>query len=179
MTKPEKWFLQSEFRYGAPQYIKEFVYRQRSVNDTGANPVFTRTTSSTLKKTYYHQLPLVFNYFVMNNWSLGAGIQWNKFVSAISEKTETLRNNILLQDSLLSKFIQKEKSDTASEFKRSYLQAIVETQYKWKRFSFGARYSFGLEPYIKFTLPGGTEQEEKNSSLQFFIRYELWKSGKK
>ena len=179
MTKPEKWFLQSEFRYGAPQYTKEFVYRQRLVNDTGVNPIFTRITSSTLKKTYYHQLPLVFNYFVRPNWSLGAGIQWNKFVSAISEKTVIIRNNILQQDSLVSKFIQKEKRDTASEFKKSYLQAIVETQYKWKRFSFGARYSFGLEPYIKFNLPGGTPQEEKNSSVQIFIRYELWKSKNK
>ncbi|HMK27689.1 MAG TPA: hypothetical protein VK483_16775 [Chitinophagaceae bacterium] len=179
MTKPEKWFLQSEFRYGAPQYTKEFVYRQRLVNDTGANPIFARITSSTLKKTYYHQLPLVFNYFVRPNWSLGAGIQWNKFVSAISEKTVIIRNNILQQDSLVSKFIQKEKKDTSSELKKSYLQAIAETQYKWKRFSFGARYSFGLEPYIKFTLPGSGPQEEKNSSVQIFIRYELWKSKNK
>jgi hypothetical protein len=179
MTRPEKWFLQSEFRYGAPQYVKEFVYRQKLVNDTGSNPVFTRITSSTLKKTYYHQLPLVFNYFVRHNWSLGAGIQWNKFVSAVSEKTMIIRNNFLQQDSLVSKFIQKEKRDTASEFKKSYWQAVVETQYKWKRFSFGARYSFGLEPYIQFTLPGGGPQEEKNSSLQIFIRYELWKSKNK
>lgn len=179
LTKPRKWFLQSEFRYGAPQYTKDFTYRQMIVNDTGANPRFSIITSSSLKKTYYHQLPVTFNYFIRPGWSIGAGIQWNKFSSAVSEKQKIIRNNILQQDSVQSKIVEREKGDTATEFKKSYLQAVIETQYQWKRFSFGARYSFGLQPYIQFTLPGGAQQQEKNNSLQFFIRYELWKQKKK
>jgi hypothetical protein len=56
---------------------------------------------------------------------------------------------------------------------------VFETQYRWKRFSLGARYSFGLQPYIVFTLPGGTQQRERNKSLQVFLRYEIWKSKAK
>jgi hypothetical protein len=179
LMKPQKWFLQSEFRYGAPQYTKDFTYRQTIVNDTGANPRFSTITSSSLKKTYYHQLPVTFNYFIRPGWAAGAGIQWNKFSSAVSEKQNIIRNNILQQDSVQSKIVGREKGDTATEFKKSYLQAVIETQYQWKRFSFGARYSFSLQPYIQFTLPGGTQQQERNNSLQFFIRYELWKKEKK
>ncbi|MEO6612668.1 MAG: hypothetical protein ABIT05_14690 [Chitinophagaceae bacterium] len=172
LSKPGKWFLQTEFRYGAPQYTKEILFRQQVINDTGQAPRFKITNSSTLKKTYYHQLPLTFNYFVLPDWSLGAGIQWNKFSSAVYERQELYHDNTTQLDTVRSKTIQA--LDTASGFKRSYFQAVIETQYQRKRFSFGARYTFGLQPYLRFTLPGGTAQEEKNSALQLFLRYRLW-----
>jgi hypothetical protein len=178
-TKPGKWFFQTEFRYGAPQHTKEFAFRRTIVNDSGPNPAFSIRTTSTLKKTFYHQLPLSFNYYVLPNWSIGAGMQWNRFYSAIAEKEIIYRDNFLQTDSLLNKFINPLKKDSASEFRKSYWQAILQTQYQWKRFTLGARYSFGLQPYIDFTLPGSISQEEKNNSLQIFILFELWKSGKK
>ena len=178
LEKEKKWFLQSEFRYGAPQYEKEILYRQSIVPDTGALPVYTTTTTSTLKKTFYHQLPLTFNYFIAPGWSVGAGMQWNRFVSAVSEKQVSKKNNFTQLDSVVSKVIGKE--DTAgSVFKTSYWQAVFETQYKWKRFSFGARYTFGLEPYIRYQLPGQLPREEKNHSVQVFIRYEWWRQKNK
>jgi hypothetical protein len=177
--KPGKWFLQAEFRYGAPQQTKEIAFRQAIINDTGANPAYRKTTTNTLKKTFYHQLPLNFNYYVLPNWSVGAGLQWNKFYAAIAERETIYRNNLLQTDSLLAKFIQPLKKDSASEFRKSYWQAIVQTQYHWNRFMIGARYNFGLQPYINFTLPGGAPQQEKNSSFQVFLLFELWKSKEK
>ncbi len=60
-----------------------------------------------------------------------------------------------------------------SPFSKSYFQGLLETQYQWKKFTLGARYAFGLAPFIKFTLPGEAEQKEKNQSLQLFLRYEF------
>jgi len=184
MYKNDKWFLQLEFRYGAPQSTKQFLYAQQSRIDTSGGVQFTTTTSNELRKTFYHQLPLTFNYFVTKDWSVGGGIVWNKFFSAISEETVHRKNNSTQADSLLSKRILSTKDDstsafTQSAFSKSYFQAILETHYRWKRFSIGAKYSFGLQPYIKFTLPGGTQQQERNQSLQVFLRYELWKSKPK
>ncbi len=179
VNRKDKWFVQGEFRYGAPQITKEFVYQQTIVPDTTAGSPFSNITTSKLKKTFYHQLPFSFNYFIRPDWSLGAGIQINRFNAVLSEKEVVKRNNLTLQDSLLSSAIVSSKNDPSgadvSAFKKTYLQAIVETQYKWKRVSLGARYSFGLQPYIKFTLPGGTQQQESNKSLQVFLRYELWR----
>ncbi len=175
-TKPGKWFFQSEFRYGAPQQTKEIVFRQTVVNDT---PRYITTTTSVLKKTYYHQVPLSFNYYVIRNWSVGAGMQWNNFYRAIAEREIVRHDNFLQADSSSGKFIVPLKKDSASEFRRSYWQAIVQTQYHWKRFTFGARYNFGLQPYLNFTLPGQSPKEEKNNSLQLYLLFELWKSKKK
>jgi hypothetical protein len=179
VNKKDRWFAQAEFRYGAPQYIKEFEYRQKIVPDTGQNPASSTVTSSKLKKTFYHQLPLTFNYIVLPNWSVGAGIQWNKFFGLVSEKAVAIRDNLSQQDTVVSKVVITESIDSATEFKKSYWLGIIETQYQWKRFSLGARYTFGLQPYIQFTLPGGSQQKERSQSIQVFLRYQLWRSKEK
>ncbi len=73
----DKWFIQGEFRYEGPQYTKQFVYAQNFLKDTISNT--TTITSVQLKKTFYHQLPVSFNYYVLPNWSVGAGLTWNRF----------------------------------------------------------------------------------------------------
>ena len=177
MYKRDKWFIQSEFRYGAPQYTKEFLYQQRT--DSARNGFITQSTS--LKKTYYHQLPLTFNYFISKNLSVGAGIMWNKFVSAISSQDIVQHNNLTGTDSIISKgtILVPKITDSGNVFVRSWFQALFEAEYKWKRFSVGAKYAVGLEPYIKFELQAGVPQQEKNSSVDIFLRYELWRSKKK
>lgn len=177
MYKNDKWFLQSEFRYGAPQYNREIIYRQEGILDTSGS---TNTiTSAKLKKIFYHQLPVSFNYFVLPNLSVGGGFVWNSFKGAVSEQDVVQRTVATGIDTVLSKGVILNNKKADSNFARSYFQALIETQYRWKRFSFGARYSFGLQPYLKFTLPGGTQQNERNRSLQVFLRYELWKSKTK
>jgi hypothetical protein len=152
------------------------VYDQQSVIDTGQNPVFTTITSTQLKKTFYHQLPVSFNYYVAKNWSLGGGIQWNSFSSAITEQEINKRRNANAQDSIASKTILAQKGDSAYQFRKSYFLGIVETEYKWKRFSAGARYTIGLQPYITFSLQGGPVQQQRSTSLQVFLRHQLWRS---
>jgi hypothetical protein len=169
-----KWFIQSEFRYGAPQSVKEITYGSTSVSDSGN--VNTITTALRLKKTFFHQLPVSFNYFVLPNWSVGAGVMYSRFHGAVSEETVRFRNNQLQRDSLLSEKIVFVPRDSSSVFTSSQLHALVETQYQWKRFSFGLRYTHGLQPFIRYTEPNGVLREEKNRSLQAFIRFRIWKS---
>lgn len=168
-----RWFVQAEFRYGAPQYTKPFVYKETKAQSGQS----IDSSAYQLQKTYYHQLPVTFNYYVLKNWSLGAGITWNRFSSAVSQ-VELHRLNVFNQsDSLLGTEIINDKHD--SSFVKSYFQGVLESHFQWKRFSLGARYSFGLQPYIKFSLPGGIRKEEKNSALQVFLRYDLWRSKEK
>ena len=176
MEKEKRWFLQSEFRYGAPQHTKQVTYSQKISIDTQTQVV--TTNSSVLKKTFYHQVPVTFNYYVLPGWSVGAGVQWNKFYSAVAEQDLKKRIPGTAIDSVISKNIVKVSNDSSTALVKSWWQGVVQTQYQWKRFSIGARYSFGLQPYIKFRLPNQPLQEEKNNSLQIFLRYELWRSKK-
>lgn len=175
LNKKDKWFIQAEFKYGAPQYTKEFTYYQQAISDTGSNPAFVTNTSNRLKKTFYHQLPLTFNYFVKPNWPVGGGLIWNKFYGAVSDREVIKHNNFTNDDSVVFKGIVTDRNDTSNNFEKSYFQAVFETQYQWKRFSIGARYAFGLQPYIRFTLPGQPERKERNSNVNLFLRFELWR----
>jgi hypothetical protein len=178
MIRDKKWFVQAEFRYGAPHYNKEFLYDKQV--DTFSSII----TSTSLKKTFYHQLPVTFNYFITPRWSVGAGVTWNKFVSAVSTQDvihhnfQTGTDSVIVQGKIISTKDDSLRYVYNSNFVKSYFQGVFETQYQWNRFSVGIKYSFGLQPYIKFRLPGGTEQEEKNQSINIFLRYDLWRSKK-
>jgi len=175
MYKDGKWFLQSEFRYGAPQYNREILYSQKSDSMATSSLI----TSTKLKKTFYHQVPVSFNYFVLPNWSLGAGFIWNKFTSAVSSQDVIKHTAATGSDTVISLGTIVRNTAADSNFAKSYFQAMFETQYQWKRFSIGARYSLGLEPFIRFTLPNGVPQQERNQSIQIFLRYQLWRSKSK
>lgn len=175
-------FLQVEFKYGAPQYTRDVAY-QKTVISTDSSSGISVANVNHVKKTYYHQLPVSIHYIPVPNLSIGAGVVWNKFQSAVVEQqTRSFRGNVEIDSggaAIPSKLLTL-NSDSATSFSKSYLQFMVEAQYNWRRFSFGARYAFGLQPYLTFTSPAtGQQQNEKNASLNIFIRYELWRSKKK
>ena len=167
----DKWFLQTEFKYGAPQHTKEFVYNSKIIRDTLG---VQARASYRLKKTYYHQLPLGLHYQLKPGFSVGAGLVLNKFFGAISEQEIRQQTNPF-SDTLVSKGIIRDRSDTL--FRATHWQWFLETQYRYRRFSLGARYASGLQPYINYKNALGEPQQEKNHSLQLFLRFELWKSG--
>lgn len=163
-----RWFVHTEFRYGAPQYTKEFVYSQQVKSDSIGG--LRTSTSYRLKKTYYHQVPLSFNWYVRPRWTVGAGVVFNRFNGAVSEREVRMAGGAI-SDSLISKELVQDRND--SLFRATDLQWLLETQYRWKRWSVGARYAQGLQPFIEYINDQGQPQKEKNHTLNLFIRYEL------
>jgi len=175
LQKEKNWFLQGEFRYGAAQSVKEFSYNQKTKYDTQTKNV--TITNMRLKKTYYHQLPLSFNYYLIPNLSVGIGGMYSRFYSAITEK-ETTTWNTQTQAVTTVKEIIPIKHFTDSFLYKTQVHFLVQADYQWRKFSFGLRYTKDVQPYIKYTRPDGTVDEEKNQSLQLMIRYRLWQSNK-
>ena len=172
-----KWFIQSEFKYAAPQYIDESMYKAI----LQIKPLDYITTSYLLKKIYYNQGSMGFNYFIFPNWSAGMGVIYNRLSGVYIQEDVQKKLYGIAYDSLISSRIIKSQNDSnAVSIVKNDIQVLFETQYKWKYFSLGARYAFGLQPYIKYTDPFlGSPVQKKNNSLNVFIRYELWRSGKR
>lgn len=173
LYRSRKWFVHAEFRYGAPQAVKPFDYKQQ-VRDSFQTLI---RTVYQLRKTYYHQVPLSFNYFVLPNLSVGAGVVYNRFTGAVAQQN-VYRTSAAAQDTLTSSSIVSDAGD--DRFVKNHFQWSVEAQYQWKRLSIGARYSSDLTPYIKFDALNNTGAtiEKKMSALNVFIRYDLWRSKK-
>ena len=175
LHKKGKWFIMGEFRYGAAQSVKEFSYNQITKYDAASMNV--TVTTMRLKKTYYHQLPLSFNYYVIPNLSVGIGGMYSRFYGATTEKEINTRN-VLTQTNATVKEIIPVKHFTDSFLYKSQVHTFIQADYHWKRFSFGLRYTRDLQPYIRYTKPDGTIDEKKNQSFQLMIRFRLWQSEK-
>jgi len=171
LQNKHNWFVMGEFRFGAAQSVKEFSYNQNTRVDSSTMDV-TMTTMR-LKKTYYHQLPFSFNYYLKPNLSIGLGGMYSRFYGAVTEK-ETDTWNAQTQTSTNFKEIIHIKHFTDSFLYKTQVHFLVQADYQWKRFSFGLRYTKDIQPYIKYTKPDGTVDEQKNQSLQLMVRYRIW-----
>lgn len=168
-NREKKWFLQSEFRFGVPQFSRSYTYRTEKIDTV-------TLASYQLKKTYYHQVPVSFNYYILPGLSIGTGIMYSRFSTAVSEERIT-RDVGAAADSLISTGIIRDRTD--SNFTKHNFQWLAEVQYQWKRFSFGARLSQDLKPFIRYTdQVSGTPVSKKNMAFNVFVRYELWRSKK-
>ena len=169
----KKWFLQAEFKYAAPQYIREFVYRA-VINDQPLNYI---TQSHVLKLIYFHQLPLSLNYKILPHWSVGAGLMYNIYYNSKTQIDVRKKMYGIANDSLIHSKIVTNGSDSGSLHFSNNISLTFETQYQWKRLSAGVRYSFGLQSYVKYTDPYlKSAEQRKVNSLNLFVRYELWRS---
>ncbi|HEX6334562.1 MAG TPA: hypothetical protein VFZ78_10070 [Flavisolibacter sp.] len=168
-----RWFLQGEFRFGAPQSLKEFSFSRKTVYDTAAQSIVT--TTMRLKKTYYHQIPVTLNYHVLPNLSVGAGGMYSRFHGAITEQ-EVRTLDIQSQQEIISKKIVQIPHFTDSFLYRTQVHALLQADYHWKRFSVGLRYKMDLQPFIKYTEPNGFVNTSRNEMLEFMLRFRLWQS---
>ncbi|MEJ7627799.1 MAG: hypothetical protein WKF35_13120 [Ferruginibacter sp.] len=171
LQKERKWFLQAEFRYGAPQSLNDFSYNRHTKFDVATNNL--TTTTYRLKKTYYHQLPFSFNYYVLPGLSLGTGVIYNRFYGAITEKEINNKNLQTLQETSFREIVHI-KQFTDSFLYKTQVHILLEANYEWKQLGFSLRYTKDVQPFIKYTKPDGMINVEKNQTMQFLIRYRLW-----
>jgi len=172
--REQQWFLQAEFIYSTPQLVKNFSYSQQTSVDS---PGTVTTNKLRLKKTFYHQFPVSFNYYLKKNWSAGVGITYNSFHGAIAEK-EVMTNNTVSQTKSLVKELVAINHYSDSFFYKSHTNLLLQTNYNWRRFSVGLRYEQNLQPYIKYTLPNGAIVDRRSWALEFVVRFRLWKTVK-
>jgi hypothetical protein len=172
----KKIFLQGGFKYAAPQYTP-FIPYNASVQ------LFTSyyiATSSVLRKTYYHQIPLSINYTFLPHWSVGAGLMYNLFSSATTQlKVSKQVYGELNSDSLISLAIYERKNNISIAF-FNYWAAIFQTQYQWNNFSAGIRYGVDLQSYMQYIMPFTNNRIDQKSKqlLDVFIYYQLWRKKK-
>ncbi|MEO8710667.1 MAG: hypothetical protein ABI405_01020 [Parafilimonas sp.] len=170
--KGKQWFLQAEFSYATPNLIKQFSYSRQTKADYSLSTVTVITAS--LQKNYYSKIPLSFNYYVKPHWSIGTGIIYNWFHGAVAEQ-ETTTNDIKAGTFNTVKTMMPFKNFTDSFLYKNQASLLLQTGYSLKRWSFILRYEKGIQPYIKYTLPDGTIESRKISSLELNIGYRFIK----
>lgn len=166
----EKWFLQAEFHYRAPQVVNPVSYHQTTSYDS-ANAL-VRTERFSVHKLYYRQILFSIHRFVLPNWSWGMGGAYNLLAGAVVEQ-QTEDKNIINGGATVWRRPFAVKGYNDSFLCKSTAGILLQTDYHWRRLSVGLRYTKNLQPFIKYTRPDGTVLEEKNQMLQAVLRFRI------
>ncbi|HYO22425.1 MAG TPA: hypothetical protein VER36_08455, partial [Flavisolibacter sp.] len=166
-----KWFAQAEFQYAAPQPVKQFSFSQKTRYDAAS--LNLNTERFTVQKLYYHQLPFSINYHLLENWSVGAGTVYSILAGAVTEQ-EVESKNLQTGVANVTRNVAPVQGYRDSFFYKTTAGILVQTDYHWKRFSLGLRFTQNLQPFIKYTKPDGTVLDEKNKVLQAMLRFRLF-----
>ena len=165
------WFAQAEFQYAAPQPVEQFFFSRKTRYD--AANLNLETEQFTIRKLYYHQLPVSVNYFVLPNLSVGTGAVYSMLAGAVTEQ-EVTSKNVQTGNESVSRSIAPVQGYKDSFLYKTTAGLLFQTDYHWKRFALGLRYTQNLEPFIKYTRPDGTILNERNRVLQAIIRFRLF-----
>ena len=103
---------------------------------------------------------------------------YNNFAGQVSQ--QDVRKSLYGgTDSTISSSTSTSTYNTNLTFRKNSFQGLIEGQYVWNRFTFGARYAIGLQNYLTYTSPAGNLVEKKNDALIVFIHFELWDHKRK
>ncbi|RYZ26631.1 MAG: hypothetical protein EOO10_15005 [Chitinophagaceae bacterium] len=167
----QKWYVQAEFQYAAPQPVKQFVFSQKTRYSIASQDLSTEQYR--IQKLYYHQLPLTVNYHLLPNLSVGTGVMYSRLAGAVTEQAITSKN-VQTGNESVSRNITPIKGFKDSFLYKSTAGIVVQTDYHWNRFSMGLRFSKNLLSFIRYTTPNGAIMDEKNKTLQAILRFRLF-----
>ena len=174
-----KLYLQTEVQLMNPQFIQPVLLYENKTDFPSTNTV--RYNSVYAKKLYYFNLPVGIHYSPFEHFYLGTGLQFSSLVSGVAMHEETSFVIGTGTRNLLSQTYTRFKNDSISNrIDNSEFRLMLDANYYWKQFTVGLRYNQALSNYVSFRLNNVTPLfQDKNKSLQFYLRYNLWEKYKR
>ncbi|HTE27645.1 porin family protein [Flavitalea sp.] len=171
-----KVYLQSELQVLSPQYIKPaLLYQSKTSNN------FYQTTSSvSAQKLYYFNVPVSLHYSPFKHFYMGTGLQFSSLLSGVAMH-EQQRTGMVSSDSIYTVSYSKFSNDSISnKLSGSEMRLMLDANYYWNKFTVGLRYNQALSNYVSTrAAPSVPLTVDKNKSLQFYLRYNLWEDKKR
>lgn len=174
-----KVYLQTELQLMNPQFIQPVLLYQHKTEYPSTNSVHYNSIYA--KKLYYFNIPVGIHYSPFRYFYLGTGLQFSSLVSGVAMQEETSFVIGSGRNTLLSQRYTKFKNDSISNrIDNSEFRLMLDANYYWKQFTVGLRYNQALSNYVSFRLNNVTPLfQDKNKSLQFYLRYNLWEDHKR
>ena len=174
-----KVYLQTELQVANPQFIQPVLMYQNKIAYQSTSTIHYNSTYA--KKLYYFNVPFGIHYSPFEHFYLGTGLQFSTFISGVAMYEESSSVMGSGTTNILSQSYTKFKNDSISSMiDNSEFRLMLDANYYWKQFTVGLRYNQALSNYVSFKLNNTTPLfTDKNKSLQFYLRYNLWENYKK
>lgn len=175
-----KTYMQAGVQFSAPQFIRPIMlYHDRQV--TPPPSVHEKITTWTARKLYYLNLPLTVYHSPLKNFYMGAGLQYSSLLSGVAEYESIERNMVApMQESTIREFTKFKNDSLSNRLNRNEVRLLIDMSYYWSRFTVGLQYNQAFNNYASFQVtPNSPYTFDKNKSLQFYLRYNIWEDVKR
>ena len=169
-------YIQSEVQVMNPQFIRPVLLYQ----NYSANSVSNTTSSIYARKLYYFNVPVSVHYSPFKHFYMGTGLQFSSLLSGVAMH-EKIRTGMVSSDSIYQVSYAKFSNDSISnKLNGSEMRLMLDANYYWNKFTVGLRYNQALSNYVSARAAPSTPYIfDKNKSLQFYMRYNLWEDKKR
>jgi hypothetical protein len=179
----KKTYVQAGLQFSAPQFIRPVLLYHDQQMIPGPN-MREQTVSITARKLYYFNLPLTIYHSPLRNFYMGTGLQYSSLLSGIAhyEKIQRRINPVgPAQEYMREDYFTRFKHDSLSNrLNSNEVRLLIDMSYYWSRFTVGLQYSQAFNNYVSFQVtPNSAYQFDKNKSLQFYLRYNIWEDKKR
>ncbi|OQP67001.1 hypothetical protein A3860_01180 [Niastella vici] len=176
-----KTYIQVGLQFSAPQYISPVLLYQEKLYSGGPVPS-EQITSITARKLYYFNLPLTIYHSPLKNFYLGTGLQYSSLLSGIAQYEKIKRSMAgPQQEYVLENYFTRFGNDWLSHrLNGNELRLLIDMSYYWSKFTVGLQYNQAFNNYVSFQVtPTSPYTFDKNKSLQFYLRYNIWEDKKR
>jgi hypothetical protein len=179
-----KTYIQAGVQFSSPQFIRPILlYQNQQMFQTGPTPT-EHITSISARKLYYFNLPVTIYHSPFRNFYMGTGLQYSSLLSGVAyyEKVER-RFNVMgpAQEYVIKNYVTKFKNDSlSSRLNGNEVRLLLDMSYYFNRFTVGLQYNQAFNNYVSFQVtPSSAYTFDKNKSLQFYLRYNIWEDKKR
>ena len=174
----KKLYLQIEGQINTPQYTKQLLAKHEIINDTSRPGQITEDNSVYINKLFYFNIPLSINYSPLQNFYVGAGLQFSQLTNGVG-LFEGQEYSPLSPDTLSkSKFASIKEDPVYKEIKTIEWRILLDVNYQWQNLVLGVRYNQALSNFINVQVSSTQVTQARNNSVQLYLRYILWKNKK-
>lgn len=178
-----KTYLQTGLQFASPQFIRSFLLYENTQSVPGPN-AYDLITSISARKLYYFNVPVSVYHSPLRNFYMGAGLQFSSLLSGVAYYEEIKRKYSPMgppQDYLIkNSFIKFQNDDLSRRLNSNEVRLLVDMNYYFNRFTVGLQYNQAFNNYVSFQVtPNSPYTFDKNKSLQFYLRYNIWEDKKR
>ncbi|MBO9200031.1 MULTISPECIES: porin family protein [Niastella] len=178
-----KTYVQAGVQFKAPQFIHPLLLYQNQSTYAQGSYVIEESTFITARKLYYFNLPFTIYHSPLKNFYMGTGLQFSSLLSGVAQHEEIrkeYRQGAPPQEKY-DTYMAPFKDDMISKrLNQNEVRLLVDMSYYWSRFTVGLQYSQAFNNYVSIQVaPTSPYSFDKNKSLQFYLRYNIWEDKKR
>lgn len=170
-------YFQTQVQLSSPQFIRPILLSRSEQATPVANTFIYHSVYA--RKLYYFNVPVSVYHSPMRNFYMGTGLQFSSMLSgvALTEKRRVSPGD----EYIISQQYARFANDTLSHrLNSNEVRLLLDMNYYWHRFIVGLQYNQAFNNYVSLQVnPTSPYIVDKNKSLQFYLRYNIWEDRKK